>query len=149
MTHDRLALAAAMLCALLVSATAAEAGSRGHMFDRMDRDQDGLITGQEFAMAREHMFERVDEDGDGYLTREEIAMRRGGHSDDRRSEHALRRFDRIDGDHDERISKQEFVAGAGRWLHRADADGDGAVSREEWLDAMAHKRAWKHEGEAQ
>jgi Ca2+-binding EF-hand superfamily protein len=112
-----------MFCALLVSATAAEAGGRGHMFDRMDRDQDGLITGPEFAMAREHMFERVDEDGDGYLTREEIAMRRDGHSDDRRSEHAGRRFDRIDQDHDERISRQEFVAGAGRWLHRADADG--------------------------
>ncbi len=37
MTRDRLALAAAMLCTLLVSATAAEAGSRGRPFPKVIR----------------------------------------------------------------------------------------------------------------
>jgi Ca2+-binding EF-hand superfamily protein len=52
-----------------------------------------------------------------------------------------RRFAKLDQDDDGRISQAEFTAGTGHWIERVDGDGDGAVSREEWrVAAERHKR---------
>lgn len=79
----------------------------GAMFDRLDADGDGAITGQEMAV----------------LSRGPMASMGGGQ---------LRRMiAQSDSSNDGRVSREELVAGAERMFRRLDADGDGVLSESE------------------
>ena len=79
-------------------------GWAGAMFDRLDADQDGAITGQEMAA----------------LSSGPAASMGGGR---------LRRMiAQSDSSNDGRVSREELVAGAERMFRRLDADGDGVLS---------------------
>jgi len=128
------------LCSLLLATTMAEAEGRGRLFERLDRNDDGLVTQGEVQEARGLWFARVDANGDGYLTVEEMtAMRRHG-SGEGKAARIERRFAKMDQDGDARISQAEFTAMSGHWIDRADSDGDGAVSREEWRVAAERRK---------
>ena len=132
-------------CALLLAATVAEADGRGRLFEKMDRDGDGLVTRTEAAEARGRWFEHIDADDDGYLTIEEMtAKRRHGGGEDKAAR-MERRFAKLDQDGDARISQAEFAAKTDRWMERADGDGDGAISREEWRAAAERRKEKRRE----
>jgi hypothetical protein len=52
------------------------AGERGNWFARMDANNDGMISREEFAAPALKMFDRADADGDGIVTPEERAAAR-------------------------------------------------------------------------
>lgn len=113
-----LALAAASLAAPLASAqTPAGGGMMGppraaaevapwadRLFDRLDADADGQITGSELMV----------------LSRGEVAARGGSRI------RAL--VARSDASNDARVTREELAAGAARMFQRMDADGDGQLS---------------------
>jgi Ca2+-binding EF-hand superfamily protein len=110
----------------------------------MDQNGDGVLDEQELRAAAEMTFKTADANNDGYLTTGEIgAARMAGDVErttrgprallgarGRGAETAAERFERLDADGDGRISQQEFVD-APHPLLRFDEDGDGRVTREE------------------
>lgn len=79
----------------------------GRLFDRLDADADGALTGQEMAV----------------LSQGPMASMGGGR---------LRRMiAQADSSNDGRVSREELVAGAERMFRRLDADGDGVLSESE------------------
>ena len=125
------ALQAGALVALPLLASAQDrepgeecAGRGSARFAAADTDGDGLISHDEFASAHAFRFEAADTDGDGMLSEEELRAShharggRGGHGDARGGEgHGGR------GGHG---------PGHGRMLQTLDADGDAAVTRDEF-----------------
>lgn len=128
---------------------------RRRMFDRLDTNDDGVVTGAEwrgdwdgfvrldenddFLLSRdefllqeregerglEERFERLDEDRDGRLSRGEVRWNRDV-------------FDLLDGNDDGSVSRDEFFERAGReqdrhgQFHALDEDRDGRLSASEW-----------------
>ncbi len=137
------------VCALLLATTMAEADGRGRLFKKLDLDDDGLVTHSEAVAARGQWFERIDADGDGYLTVEEMTAQRRHAGAEGKAGRIERRFAKMDQDGDGRIGQAEFTARAGHWIERADGDGDGAISREEWRDAADRHRRKAPEESAQ
>jgi hypothetical protein len=130
MIHPSSALAAAVLCLLAAPALAQTPPSGGpgngrgggmgpppaladvpawadRIFDRLDANQDGAITGDELAV----------------LSSGPVGAMGGG---------MLRRvIAQSDASNDGRISREELAAGAERWFRRMDANGDGVLSDDE------------------
>ncbi len=146
MSMSFLTFFSAGLCALLLATTMAEADGRGRLFERLDLDNDGLVTHSEALEARGRWFERIDGDGDGYLTVEEITAQRRHGGAEGKAGRIERRFAKLDQDGDARISQAEFTAMTGHWIERVDGDGDGAVSREEWRVAAERRKRKSHGG---
>lgn len=92
-------------------------------FSRIDRDQDGSLSREEFESRVTEMFFFSDLDDDGELVPAEA---RPG---------IAQRFAEFDEDGNGRISAPEFMARHRLMLRSADTDGDGALSRAE-LDAL-------------
>lgn len=127
-----------------VQQAAAQPGPRAGTRATIDANNDGVLDAQELRAAREATFDGADANRDGYLTKDElengrmagdvnrtsrglgpVLRARGRHGDT-----MAERFERLDTDGDNRVSRNEFLA-APHPLLRFDADGDGAVTREE------------------
>jgi Ca2+-binding EF-hand superfamily protein len=118
-------------------------GGPGMHLEMADSNHDGAITREEFLAHPLQMFARLDANSDGAISaaeREQAhdgmherheGMRGGGHG------HA-------DGDGDHQISRAEFAAKAGEHFERMDANHDGRVTREE---ADAAHQGHRHGGE--
>ncbi|MCB2114868.1 MAG: EF-hand domain-containing protein [Rhodobacteraceae bacterium] len=132
MTH-RLSLAA-LLGTLL--AAPAIAGTGSDVFQRLDRDRDGVVSRAEFRAFRLAMFDRIDTDADGLVTAGEIEAARG-------SLPADRGIWSQDADGDDRLSPTEYVSRM-RGFDRADRNRDGAVSAAEFSAAARYLAALKH-----
>lgn len=114
-----------LLLAALLGLSTAAAAQPGPMFDKMDRNGDGAIDGEEARAMREKAFARMDSDGDGTVTQAEIEQRR---QNVRQGADAM--FSKADSNGDGALSKEEFLAFPGM-LGRADSDGDGVVTADE------------------
>ena len=106
----------------------------------MDRDlnKDGSISPDEMEQAAGNMFDQIDSNGDGQVSREEMdghyMKRRAEREDARKRKH----FGELDGDADGNVSREEFVSKMNERGNRADANGDGTVSKEE-IEARREK----------
>lgn len=97
------------------------------MFDRVDANGDGKVTGAELATFRSERFANADADGNGSISLEEfqtvwMEMTRPRMVD---------AFQRMDDDGDAAVTDEEFGGRLQRMQSWLDRDGDGAVSREE------------------
>ncbi|PYE99934.1 EF hand domain-containing protein [Rhodopseudomonas faecalis] len=132
-------LALAFVSSVASPAAAADPSSLSHFLEQWDANGDGSVSLAEIRQGREHRFAAYDADGDGYLDREEQAkfdkVRETGiarFSEDDRVK--IRRvadglsMPRNDADGDGRVSRDEFLKGGDSWLKSLDKDGDGAVT---------------------
>lgn len=98
-------------------------------FARIDRNGDGVITGDELDAARRAAFKRLDTSRDGRLTAAEILIVRGRGSE--------KRFLQMDTNRDGTVTLAEFLAAGRALLKRADRNGDGRLTLAEFRRAAA------------
>ncbi|MEQ1617840.1 MAG: hypothetical protein ABL883_05805 [Terricaulis sp.] len=123
---------------LLVGAAWAQ-GHHGHGVEHLfqaDADNDGVVTRAEFDAARNARFARLDDDDDGRLEHGEHA--RGEHRRGRGGHGGHHGWADADANNDGAISRDEFLARPTRMFAMLDANNDGSISAEE--QAQMHAR---------
>jgi len=104
-----------------------------------DANNDGQITRAEIEAYRGAKFDEIDKDGNGVLSAEEHAAMRGswggkgkpGNWDKQGEGKRGKGMMRGDADGDGKITKAEFVAASDRMLERLDTNGDDIISADE------------------
>jgi Ca2+-binding EF-hand superfamily protein len=102
-------------------------------FAEKDANKDGKLSRDEVAKMPDEVFARLDTNKDGALTPDELA-KKGEHF----QQHAEKRFQMEDANHDGAISKDEAIARADKFFARLDANGDGVVTQDEMKAAHHH-----------
>lgn len=112
--------------------TKAEATAKAaEMFAKMDANKDGKLDQADRGAHRAQMFERLDANKDGNVSRDEFAA-----AHQRKAGDAKATGERKLGEH--RMGKRGGHMGGGRtMLQMADANKDGAISRDEFQAAHA------------
>ncbi|MCR8547880.1 EF-hand domain-containing protein [Salipiger sp. P9] len=111
----------------------------GHFIENWDLDGDGQVTLAEAQERRGDVFYSFDADENGFLDAGEYAVFDQARANDMAGQPAHAkgamqaaaqgmRLTANDSDGDGRVSRDEFVAGTGRWIEAMDRDGDGVVT---------------------
>jgi len=95
------------------------------VFQRLDRDGDGIVTQAEADRAANRMFNRLDRDGNGVV--EKVRGGKRGHDGGGKKAEAGKR-----GEHGKRHAHGRRVGPAGMFMAVFDTDGTGSVTREEF-----------------
>ena len=86
----------------------------------------GMLSAQDFSKMRQQMFAKADTNGDGSLNLDEFkAMRKnmpGGNNVSVNDDKVTEMFNKIDSDHDGKITQPEIEAARPRHHHRASPD---------------------------
>ncbi len=114
-------------------------------FDAIDTDKDGKITSAEFDAFRAAEFAKADANADGQVSAEELAAKQVADMTARAADMAAKMIERMDNNADGQLSAEEMAQGprAPTLFERADADNDGAVSKEE-VEAMKGEMGHRH-----
>ena len=135
----RLQICLSAITLALFSASAMAQQGPAAMFDRMDANGDDAVSMDEVRAWRTTFFENADADANGFITREEVeAMqaraREQAEARGRRGRGPRGGGDPIarhDSDGDGQVSRAEFIDAPFPALERFDANGDGLLSRDE------------------
>jgi len=128
-------------------------GPEGHApmtFETMDVDGSGEIDTTDLDAMRSERFATLDADGDGAVTEEEFVAQAQRDS----AERASQMFARMDADGDGVLSRDALEGRGGRgmpgrFLMRADADGSGGVSAEEFEAFKSRMAEFRGSGKRQ
>ncbi len=138
----------ALACLALPATSCAQSGA-GQFLERADRDADGAIALAEWSANGSERFIRLDGNGDGVLDPAETAAARDG----MRQRRGQRRpaggmegqlLSRADADGDGGLSKAEYAAAMTSLFGRLDTDGDGRITRGE-LQAIRQRSGGQRE----
>lgn len=115
-------------------------------FDAIDSDKDGKITTAEFDAFKAAEFATADTNKDGQLSADEIAAKHVADMTARAADMAAKMIERMDDNGDGQLSADEMAKGprAPTLFERADADGDGAITKAE-ADAMQQEMGQHHD----
>lgn len=116
------------LLAFAACAFAAGAATQDSQFAGADKNNDGIITRDEFKLARAARFDTMDLDKDGFLSREELVAAAPNF---RARMMATSSFPSFDKNGDGRVSRDEFTSAPTPGFDYADANGDGVISASE------------------
>lgn len=97
------------------------------LLDRADANGDGTITRTEFTDARAKMFDRLDRNHDGYLTSDDKPR----FSLRQKGQQVQQLIMMMDKDGDGKVSREEFVNGPSLLFDRADTNHDGVIDAKE------------------
>ena len=141
-------VAATSACGFVTLHPAAANAQRGQrdptqLLERADANGDGRITRSEYVDARARMFDRLDRNQNGIIDKDDMPKRRLARrsGSGQRLEQAK---DMMDVDGDGRVTRVEFVDGPAPMFDRADTDRDGIVNQTELAalrQAIAARRA--------
>ncbi len=125
----------AMLGLLITTAAVAQSEGALRWFESFDRDGNGELVVAEVTETSAKQFRRIDADGDGGISPAEYVF---GIPTDRADEleRARRRFAIMDRDSSGAATEEEYVGFAVRVIELADANGDGAMTRDEFLASV-------------
>ena len=107
-------------------------------FQAMDTDHDGVITRAEWRGSDE-AFRQQDTNHDGVLSGKEVAPRPSTQLSVRQRDELVAQFTRADRDGDRRLRRNEWTLDLGSF-EQADANGDGMVTRGEFLNCACSRR---------
>lgn len=121
----------------------AQARDGSRAFERMDGNGDGVVTQAEVTALREKAFERLDADGDGMISAQERdgAKPRAERFKERRSARGQERYSEADANGDGTLSREEFMNAPEPIMQKADADHNGELTRDEFNSFTARARA--------
>lgn len=100
-----------------------------HRFDQLDSNHDGVVTLKEYTAAAVAKFKELDIAGTGRVTADEIANSPKAHERAERMAQHLAKH--LDTNGDGVVSRDEFLAAARQRFAKLDANGDGFVSADE------------------
>ena len=98
-------------------------------FDKLDSNHDGVVTLNEYVAEAVAKFNKLDVAGNGRVTAEEIANSPTAHE---RAEHVAEHIaKRLDTNGDGTVSRDEFLAAAKQRFAKLDRNGDGFITADE------------------
>jgi hypothetical protein len=124
---------------LLSSCVVLAQGREGAPLEQADANHDGKVTKQEYIDARAAQFARMDRNGDGFI--DAADMREDANERGQRAAAALR--GRIDSNGDGKISKEEFVNAPTMVFDKFDANKDGVLDATELEAARTAAGKWR------
>ncbi len=127
-----LILAAALF---LAPSAHAQSGEGLKLFDKADANRDGIITRAEYGAARMRNFSKLDRDGDGALTDADFKRIARFRPDAAKQLQTM--LQRADANGDGRVTRAEFAASPFPIFDRVDANHDGRVDARELAAAKA------------
>lgn len=138
--------ALAFIASLIATPVLAHGGP-GHMFKKVDTNQDGKITKSEALKANDDHFAKVDTNGDKIITQDEAkafgeSMRAEHHSPEARA----KRFAKMDKNSDGKVQRSETQMPE-KHFTSIDSNKDNALTKEE-LEAAHAKRQQAHANKA-
>jgi hypothetical protein len=122
----KITLAAALL---LASGLALAQGRDGAGLERADADHDGKVTRQEYINARAEQFARLDRNRDGVI--DDADSSQGSNATDRGQRKAIAVRGHIDANGDGKVTKEEFVNAPTVLFDKFDADKNGELDAKE------------------
>lgn len=135
-------LTAAALLSLLSASSMAQMMRQGGegMFERADANNDGSVSKEEFIAARGAQFARFDRNSDGYIDSNDVPERMA-----ERRKQSGGRGDKLggqfDADGDGKVSKEEFINGPTLIFDRADSDKNNVLDAKELAAAREAAKA--------
>ena len=124
---------------LLSSCVALAQGRDSSALEQADANLDGKVTKQEYNDARAALFARMDRSGDGFI--DDADAREGANERGQRAAAAMR--GRIDSNGDGKVSKEEFVNAPTTVFDKFDADKNGELDAKELEAARAAAGKWR------
>jgi Ca2+-binding EF-hand superfamily protein len=125
-------LTAAALLSLLSAPSMAQmmrGGGEG-MFEKSDANNDGSVTREEFIAARDGQFAKFDRNSDGYIDSNDVPKRLAARRQQNGGGGDLL-MGQFDGNGDGKVSKEEFINGPTTLFDRADADSNNVLDAKE------------------
>ncbi|MBM0108265.1 EF-hand domain-containing protein [Steroidobacter sp. S1-65] len=117
------------VCLILLGAPAMAQVRGEGIFERADTNNDGSITREEFVAARQDQFAKFDRNSDGHIDSSDIPKRLAARR--QRSGGADFVVGQFDADGDGRVTKEEFVNGPTLIFDRADTDKNNVLDPKE------------------
>jgi hypothetical protein len=105
----------------------------GQRFAKLDTDDSGDLSAEEFSASSEDKFSNWDADNDGTVTEEEAKEGIRKFMEKRIERMANRMLKRFDADNNGSISQEEYTTHQSQRFASLDADGDGMISPREMM----------------
>jgi Ca2+-binding EF-hand superfamily protein len=138
--------------AALIAFTPVSASAKGGervTFEQLDADSDGALTPAELAAHAATRFEAADANGDGFLTSEELTAMAKADANKRAEKRIEKMIKHRDADGDGKLNVAEMTPSEDRQtrrFERADKDGNGSLSAEEFEEGMSKRGHKGHKG---
>jgi len=119
-----------LVAALFLAGAASAQGREGPgVFDRADKNGDGVVARDELLTSRAEQFASRDRNGDGFIDEADLGERAAARPRISQAMNAM--ITQLDTDKDGKLSKTEFVEGGAKLFDRADADSNGSLDAKE------------------
>ena len=136
---SRMFISAALLVLLSAPAMAQMRGEG--VFERADVNKDGAVTREEFITTRAEHFTKLDRNSDGYIDSNDVPERLAKRRAQNGGGDILAK--QFDADGDGKVSKEEFVNGPTSAFDRADTNKDNVLDTKELAAAKQAGDEWR------